>query len=261
MLGSLLALWIWHVGWINSHATSVQLPDTALAYQCAKQVAGLLRQGEQVGPLFFNHDLIFTSIVAADSSQILLVHARSGLFSVRLMSQGLNRLRFVLPSDLREKPTPYYLSYIPGDSIRSRYLEFSMIQPPPGRDEIDYDPVYLRRADDLLAHLEYAILETADNTLRGLTDGKLDRRQMSVKPIIRDCDHLARRSPSLDRRLRRQLDVIDTIVVGVKPTPTNVAAQTSTFKPSAANSNVSSGRGPASIVSPSSRMPASVVGN
>ena len=68
--------------------------DEVLAYECARSVSTLVRPEDQLGPVFGEKDLIFTSLIAEDLSHLLIVSAGRGNFVVRLEGAGVQRLRF-----------------------------------------------------------------------------------------------------------------------------------------------------------------------
>ncbi|MGZ3723764.1 MAG: hypothetical protein ACXVA9_12565, partial [Bdellovibrionales bacterium] len=81
------------------------------------------------------------------------------------------------------------------------------------------------RADNLMAHLDYAIHETAEATLSAITEGRVTRSQM-LRHKVENCDHISRQTPSLAKNLRHNVDMLDLIVMGpAKPNKTaNLAA-------------------------------------
>ena len=167
------------------------------------------------------------------------MNAGAGTFSVPLEGIGVNRVRFAIPSGDSGEPRAFYISYVHGDNHRSRFTEFSSVRAPLGKDDLDYRQVAIHRSEFLLPHLEYATFETAENTMRALTDKRISR--FDVGPINLDsCDHLSRNSPALGRILRYDLEAIQNIVRGPRM---HIVAKDQRPADAAA-----SGRGPASVV-------------
>jgi hypothetical protein len=187
--------------------------DEILSYECARSIASITHVDEQTGPVFAQGNLVFTSMEASDASTLLIVNAGNGNFMVNLEGSGVNRIRFELPTAKRGQSNSFFLSYMHGGTLRSRYFDYSEDKPPQGRDELDYSLMPVRRADNLLPHLDYAISETAEATLNAITDGKLERAELAHHRI-ENCEHISRTSPSLGNSLRHKLDQIDLIVMG-----------------------------------------------
>lgn len=187
--------------------------DEILTFECAKHVVELIPEKRQTGPVFHRDGLVFTSINSASGEKILIVNAGSGTFSIPLHGIGVNRVRFSIPATLQAHMTSYYLAYLHGGSQSSRYYEFSSGKAPAGKDDIDYTTVHPRRAEPLLPHLEYAIYETIENTLNMITRKKLDRHELGLLKA-ESCDHISRKSPTLARNIRYDLDVISAILKG-----------------------------------------------
>lgn len=187
--------------------------EEVLSYDCARNVAAIVRPGDQIGPVFANGILVFTSVEAQDSSRMLLVNAGSGIYSVHLERDGMTRLRFAIPVAGQIEPRVFYMTYLHGQSFRSRYFEYSEDRPPVGKDDLDYMFMTARRAENLQAHLNYAIHETAEATLSAITEGRIQREQLRMRHLD-GCDHISRQSPSLARNLKYNLDMLDLIVAG-----------------------------------------------
>lgn len=216
--------------------------DEILTFECAKHVINIVPEQRQLGPVFHREGLTFTSINAINGEKILIVNAGSGTFSIPLVAAGVNRVRFTLPSRIQADMVSYYISYLHGGSRNSRFFEFSAGKAPTGKDEIDYTSVIPRRANNLLAHFEYAIFETIENTLTMITDHRIDRAEVGVLKA-ESCDHISRNSPTLAKNMRYDLDVIAALIKPPPPRP---------LKPSisiAKNSAPVGGRGPASVAS------------
>lgn len=187
--------------------------DEILSYQCARSVATIVSASEQIGPLFAAGRLVFTSLEARDSSKLLLVNAGYGNFAIALSGDGVNRIRFTIPTSEKSGGQEFFLSYLHGGALRSRYFEFSEAEPPVGREDLDFISVEAQRADYLLPHLDYAIHETAKSTLDAITDGKLTRRNLNPHNV-ENCEHLDRQSPTVARNLRYNLDLLELMMVG-----------------------------------------------
>lgn len=208
-------------------------PDEILSYECARSVATLVEKNEQPGPVFLDGPLVFTSIQASDGTKVLILSAGSGTYAAPLTQNGVNRIRFYLPTRESVEPRLFFVSYLHDSSLRSRYFDFSMYKAPVGRDDTDFQLVRVQRADHLLQHLEYAVFETSDFTLSAFTDGRLQRDKM-LKRKAEHCEHMFRKAPALARNLRRNLDALELMVLGpdsVKPAqssrlPASVSART-----------------------------------
>ena len=170
--------------------------------------------------MFHRDGLVFTSINASNGDKLLIVNAGSGTFSIPLTGIGVNRVRFTIPANIQADFNSYYIAYLHGGSRNSRFYEFSAGKAPAGKDEIDYQTATPRRADTLLPYLEYAIFETIENTLTMITDKKIERHELGILKA-ETCDHISRKSPSLARNMRYDLDVIAKIIKGpqFKPRP------------------------------------------
>ncbi len=203
--------------------------DELLTYECAKSVADVVGNGPQIGPVFAHGGLAFTSIANARGEKMLIVDAGVGVFSVPLNPAGVNRLRFSIPINGKGESRSFYLGYIHGDRYRSRMIEFSADRAPDGRDDIDYQAVPVRRAENMLPHLEYAIFLTTQATLSAVADKRVTRQDLNVINT-ESCDHMARRSPALARNLQYDFARITLEIMG----PKKLASSTS------------SGRSPAS---------------
>jgi hypothetical protein len=214
--------------------------DELLSYECGKSVAGMLYPEDQAGPVFSVSDLVFTSIEASDNSRFLIVSAGDGVYSIPLERAGVNRLRFSIPAHGTTKPKEYFLGFLHDSVTRSRFFDFSAERPPLGKEEIDYAYVVPRRADQLLPNLEYNIHETAEGMLLSLTEGRLDRSQI-ISQKAHNCEHITRKSPSLGRNLKRNLDVVEKIVIGPKSKPARaIAARAIVTRPSRAPASLAS---------------------
>jgi hypothetical protein len=198
--------------------------EEILSYECARSIATIVTPSEQTGPLFADGRLIFTSLEAQDSSLMLLVNAGYGNFVINLERNGVNRIRFEIPSEANAAPRTFFLSYMHGGVLRSRYFEYAEEHAPAGRDELDYSLVNARRADNLVPHLDYAIHETAEATLSAITEGRVTRSQM-LRHKVENCEHISRQSPSIAKNLRRSVDMLDLIVMGPKVNSTKVAGE------------------------------------
>jgi hypothetical protein len=190
--------------------------DEMLSYECAKSVTAMLYPLDQTGPLFFDHGLVFTSIDTSASHPLLIFSAGTGLFSVPLEGAGVNRIRFTIPAQATGQMKTFYLSYLHGGQSRSRIFEFSEGRAPMGKDDLDFSEVAPKRAENLLGHFEYAIYTTAELTLAGLTEGRLNRDQLK-RHRAENCEHIQKKSPQLAQNLKRDLDVIEMIVLGPQP--------------------------------------------
>lgn len=185
-----------------------------LSYACARSLASILDHETQMGPLFVEGKLIFTSLDAQDNSKILLVNAGAGNFVVPLVGQGVNRIRFDLPVAGERMPRRFFLSYMHGERMRSRYFEFSEEHPPIGKEATDFQNVKVSRAQNLLPHLNYAIYETTDVAISALTDGSIGRGRLQGHKIER-CDELARQSPRIGQLFKRNVDMLEIFATGV----------------------------------------------
>lgn len=189
--------------------------DEILTYECAKAVADVVGNGPQIGPIFSQEGLVFTSVANARGEKVLIMDAGVGVFSVPLSGVGLSRVRFTIPVDNKNTHRTFYLGYIHGDRYRSRTTEFSIDRAPIGRDELDYSDVPIRRAESLLAHLEYAIFQTTQNTLSAVSEKRVTRQDLNVVNT-ESCDHMARRSPALSRNLQFDFALITREIMGPK---------------------------------------------
>jgi hypothetical protein len=193
--------------------------DEVLSYQCAQSIISLVAPAEQIGPLFAQGQLTFLSLEASDASPLLIVNAGNGNFLIPLTTKGVNRIRFALPTSDGQQKT-FFLSYLHGGALRSRYFEYSEELPPEGHDELDYVWMTPHRAEGLLPHYDYAIHETADATVKALTEGRLTHTNI-VPHKVENCEHLARRSARLASDLQRNLDLLDMMLVGQQPVAAN----------------------------------------
>lgn len=187
--------------------------EEILSYDCARNVAGVVNSSHQIGPVFAIGSLVFTSLEAKDASHLLLVNGGGGIYAINLENLGVNRIHFQIPTSGRSVPQSFYLTYMHGASFRSRYFEFSEGRAPLGKDDLDYSLVPARRADYLQAHLNYAIHETAEVTLNAITDGRLRRDQLTLRPV-EGCEYIERQAPALARNLKHNLNMLDVIVSG-----------------------------------------------
>jgi len=238
--GLVLAATLTHSAPSATKAANRVEAEEVLSYECAKSVATIVSPSEQTGPLFSEGRLVFTSVEAQDSSILLLVNAGYGNFAINLEGKGtVNRIRFEIPTEANKPPKTFFLSYLHGGTLRSRYFEYSEDHAPMGHDELDYSLVSARRAEYMMPHLDYAIHETAEATLQAITEGKVTRSQM-LRHKVSDCEHIQRMAPAIAKNLRHNLDMLDLIVMGPKSTvglATTATPQTT----------VAGGRLPASI--------------
>lgn len=216
-------------GLMAVHTTPAPVPeaprpalDELLSYACARSVATMVDVDRQTGPVFSDGVLVFTSIEAGDGSKVLIVSAGGGTYAVPLAHSGTNRIRFEIPTQAYSRNKRFFLNYVHDSAYRSRFFEFSMDRAPSGHEELDYRWVQPQRADYMLANLDYAIYETSENELNALTEGRISRVEFNKRKA--DCDHISRRTPTLARTLRRNLDVLEMIVIG--PQPKTVQAST-----------------------------------
>lgn len=199
----------------------------AASYDCARSLIGLVGSGEQPGPMFSSGALVFTSLETQDHQNILLVNAGHGNYLLRLEGSGVNRMRFEIPASENGPLKTFYLSYMHGGALRSRYFDYAENHAPPGHDELEYSLVHARRADNLIAHFDYAIHETAEAMLNSITEGHLQRSQISAHQVS-SCDHIAQQSPAVARNLRHSLDEINMIVMGPQTTQPSTRSIAST---------------------------------
>lgn len=218
----------------RSQATSMPIEKPAkvtveeiLSYDCAKNIAGVLTPSDQVGPLFTAGSLVFASLEAQDSSKLLMVNAGSGNFVILLENAGVNRIRFEIPVAGKARASMFFLTYMHGGAMRSRYFDFAEGRPPIGKDELEYSYVVAKRADHLQAHLNYALHETAEATLAAITDGRVDRSKLMRKQV-EGCESIDRQSPSVARSLKYNLDQLDLIVSGPTGTGGRMPSSVST---------------------------------
>lgn len=206
-----------------------------LTYECGKSVAEMLAPEEQAGPVFAVEDLVFTGVEASDNSRMLIVTAGDGAFAIPLVRAGVNRIRFSLPTRGADKRKEFYLGFLYDSVTRSRFFDFAADRPPMGKEETDYAEVQPQRSENLLPNLEYKIHETAEGMLASLTEGRLSRKHV-ISQKADNCEHITRKTPALGRNLKRNLDVVEQIVLGPQTKPAAmVAAVTQTT------------RGPASV--------------
>lgn len=201
--------------------------DELLTYECAQSVADVVGNGPQIGPLFARKGLVFTSISNTRGEKMLMVNAGSGIFAINLNAVGVNRIRFTVPVGGENRK--FFLGYIHGDRYRSRITEFSADRAPMGRDDIDYQSVSIRRADNLLPHLEYAIFQTTQATLSAIADKRVTRQDLNVIKT-RSCDHIARRSPALARNLQFDFALITREILGPERVASGARMPASTGK-------------------------------
>jgi hypothetical protein len=211
--------------------------DELLSYECARSISTMVRPSAQVGPVFSDGLITLTSIEARDLSIILILNAGAGTYAVTLEHEGVNRLRFYLPTHLAGGARPFFISYMPADhGYPARVLELSMDRPPNGKDDLDYTAVAISRADKMLEHYDYAIFATVGNMLNALTEGRVTRNEFErQKP--ENCEHISRTAPALARTIRRELDVVEMIVMGPTPAKKNsdVALSTTGRMPASAD--------------------------
>lgn len=181
--------------------------DEMLTFECAREVANAAPVEKSLGPVFFREGLAFTSISSSDASDMLLINAGAGQYSVKLPSHGVNRIRFEIPALGRLKPKSYFMSFVAGGRQNSRLFELSAERVPPGRDELDFQLLHPKRSTHLLSHFEFSVFETADQLAGALAAKRFSSRDYAI-PNIRACDHIARRSPGLARTLRHHLEII-----------------------------------------------------
>jgi hypothetical protein len=187
--------------------------EEILSYECARSVATMVERGQQLGPVFSDGGLVFTSTETQKGGRVLILNAGAGTYAVNLSSAGVNRIRFEIPTQDSNTPKAFYLSYMHDGVFRSRYFDFGEVKPPAGRDELDYAYTNAQRAEYMLPHLEYAIYQTSENALNSLAEGGLQRYQMSRRKV-ENCDHISRKTPELARNLLHNLDVLELIVMG-----------------------------------------------
>ena len=191
--------------------------DELLSYECARSVSTMVRLGAQVGPVFSDGLITLASTEANDGSIILILNAGAGTFVLPLEHEGVNRLRFYLPTHLAGPARPFYISYMHSQrDYPARLFELSMDRAPNGKDDLDFTAISVSRADKMLEHYDYAIFATIGNMLNALIEGRVNRSQFErQKP--ENCEHISRSSPALARTIRRNLDVVEMIVMGPKP--------------------------------------------
>ncbi len=211
--------------------------DEILTYECAKSVAGIVNGGinPQIGPVFYQDGLVFTSLSNSRGEKMLVVDAGMGIFTIPLNAVGVNRMRFTLPINSHGETQTYFLGYIHGERYRSRALELTIEKAPIGRDDLDYQRAHITRSENLLPHLEYAVFQTTQTMLSAISAKRLTRQDLNIA-AVESCDHISRRSPSLARNMRFDLEVIVREILG----PKSVAA--------------GGGRMPASVVEKPSRI-------
>ncbi|MGE3759516.1 MAG: hypothetical protein AB7H97_17255 [Pseudobdellovibrionaceae bacterium] len=193
--------------------------DELLSYECARSVSTMVRFESQVGPVFSDGLITLASTEARDGSNVLILNAGAGNYAVALGHDGVHRMRFQLPTHLKGETHWFFVSFIPAThNYAPRVLELAMDRPPAGRDELDYTPVTLTRADKMIEHYEYAIFSTVGNLLNALTEGKVPRSQFE-KQKPGNCNRVSSAIPSIARNIRRDLDVVEMIVMGPEPKP------------------------------------------
>jgi hypothetical protein len=196
--------------------------EEVLSFECARRVAAISPEDHQIGPVFQRAGIVVTSIGAASGERFLIINGGAGVYSARLLGVGVNRIRFSVPTNVATAPRTYFLAYLHGGSADSRMFELAPEQPPSGREETDYLEVTLARAENLLPHFEYNIYETVEQTLHQITNRRIGRGELgSSTPDV--CDHITRKSPSLGRTLRYDLEMIADFVRGPKTRAGSVA--------------------------------------
>jgi len=189
--------------------------DDVFSYDCAHSVVTMVKTTEPMGPLFSEGELLFTSLVASDGSLLLLVNAGLGTYSIPLEKSGVNRIRFELSTRSSRTPKKFYLSFMHGQTLRSRYFEFSSGIAPYGKDDLDYTSLNPVAAPGLKPHLEYAIHETATHLLDAITTGKLSRQNYRGH-AAENCEVIYRSSPKLAKTLKRNIDELEMLMIGPK---------------------------------------------
>lgn len=210
--------------------------DELLSYECARSISTMVQRSAQTGPVFSDGLITLTAVEARDLSVILILNAGAGTYALTLEHEGVNRLRFYLPTHLAGGPRSFYISYMPAErGYRARLLELSMNRPPNGKDDLDYAAVAVSRADKMLEHYDYAIFSTVGNMLTALTEGRVSRNEFErQKP--ENCEYISRWTPALARTIRRELDVVEMIVMGPKPaSKSDVALSTTSRMPASAD--------------------------
>lgn len=191
--------------------------DELLSYECARSVSTMVRLSSQTGPIFSDGLITMAYTEARDGSTLLILNAGAGNYAVALDHEGVNRIRFNLPTHVKAEIHPFYISFIPGGrNYPPRLLDLSMDRPPAGKDELDYAPITVTRADKLIEHYEYAIFATVGNMLNALTEGRVARSQFE-RPKPGNCDRVSSAIPSIARNIKRELDVVEMIVMGPEP--------------------------------------------
>lgn len=182
--------------------------DELLTYECGRNVTTMLYNSDQPGPVFSNGLLLVSSVEADDGTRLLIVNAGAGTFSMPLERDGVNRLRFWIPTEMPGGAKEFFISYMHGYAgSRSRVFEYSIHKAPLGKDELDYIPMRPTRAEKLVTHLEYGIFETSKNMVTAFREGRLTSEQLQ-KSRAENCEHIARAQPEVGRILKTNLDRI-----------------------------------------------------
>lgn len=206
----------------GSSLTAVQQPvyppatlEELLTYDCAKVVAEIVGNGPQIGPVFHQQGLVFTSLSNARGQKMLIADAGAGLFTIPLNDVGVNRMRLTLPTAALGAPKTFYLTYIHGDRYRSRVTEFAVERAPAGHEDLDYQLAHVFRDKTVVAHLEYAIFQTTQAAVLAISRKTVARQDLTV---VREdaCAHIARSSPALARNMEADLELIRREIIGPK---------------------------------------------
>lgn len=188
--------------------------EELLSYQCGRDVSSMLSGPDQPGPVFSSGLLILTSTEARNGDRLLIVNAGAGTFVLPLAVEGVNRLRFTIPTQTAPEPREFFLSYVHGyRGTRSRIFESSINSAPMGKDILDYTPVHPARAENMREHLDYGIFQTASNMVSALREGRLER-QLLQRGRAENCEHITREQPAVGRILRASLDQMENIYKG-----------------------------------------------
>jgi hypothetical protein len=182
--------------------------ESIQTYHCAWAVASVFSSEVQPGPVFARQQLAFTSVDSQGDRPILMVSQGGPWYGFALNKFGTSRIRFSLPGAAPNQT--YFISYLHDSRIRSRVFEFSYGRPPNAFHETDFQLVFPFSSERILPQVRFSIMETAQEVLNLVTEGKVGRAELKVSGLAA-CKMSGEKVLQMTSGLRHKLDVLEMV--------------------------------------------------
>jgi hypothetical protein len=168
-------------------ATIPCFADTTI-FECAKDLAVLNFSTRELGPIFTQDGIAFTSLSYAEPpaspQKRFVVITKNEILSAPLGELTLQKLSFYVNG------VQFYINYMHGEFLGNRYFEFIRQDLPIGKSAREYKQLTLTSAPEVKKALFTLMSEQLDQTLKGMSDGAVDRTKAALFPL-KSCQQIA----------------------------------------------------------------------